>query len=560
VTGLDEVTLGGLPRGRPTLVCGSAGSGKSLLSVEFLVRGAIEFGESGVLVSFEETEEDITKNVTSLGFDMAGLVAARKLAIEHVRVERSEIEESGEYNLDGLFIRLALALDTVGAKRVVLDTIESLFAGLKDQAVLRAELRRLFGWLKERGVTAIITAERGDGHLTRQGIEEYVSDCVILLDQRVVDQVTTRRLRVVKYRGSTHETNEFPFLISEDGISVVPITSVGLRHEASIQRVSTGIPALDAMLGGEGFYRGSSVLVSGTAGAGKSTIAAHFAGAACARGERCLYFAFEESESQIVRNMRSVGLDLAQWVQRGILRFSAMRPSAHGLEMHLALMHKAIDEHRPTAVVVDPLTNLVQAGSAQETSRMLLRLVDHLKTRQVTTTFTSLTRGGGPIEGTESEVSSIMDTWLLVRDIESAGERNRVMHVLKSRGMAHSNQVREFLINDRGVQLLDAYIGPGGVLTGSARSAQEARDANDEASRRVEIQAREMAVERKRAAIAAQVAALQSELAAEEAELGKLRANEQLRRERAMELRKALTRNRGARALKAAPSPGQAEN
>lgn len=465
--------------------------------------------------------------------------------MEHIRVERTEIEETGEYDLDGLFIQLALALDSVGAKRVVLDTIESLFAGFQNAAILRAELRRLFGWLKDRGITAIITGERGAGELTRQGLEEYVSDCVILLDHRVVDQISTRRMRIVKYRGSTHGTNEFPFLIDEDGISVIPITSIGLEHVASEERISTGVERLDAMLAGRGYYRGSSVLVSGTAGTGKSSIAAHFAQATCARGERCLYFAFEESPGQILRNTRSIGIDLQRWVERGLLRFVAMRPTAHGLEMHLALMHKAITDHSPRAVVVDPLTNVIDAGSKHDGSRMLLRLIDHLKNQQVTALFTSLTHGGDALESTDTKVSSIMDTWLLLRDIEIAGERNRVLYVLKSRGMAHSNQMREFRLTDQGVQLTDVYVGPGGVLTGTARLAQEAREAEEEAERGDELEAREATVARKRVALEAQIETLRAELAAEEMALAKLRSNEERRRSRAAVTREALAHARG---------------
>ncbi|HZU83549.1 MAG TPA: circadian clock protein KaiC [Polyangiaceae bacterium] len=546
ISGLDEVTFGGLPRGRPTLVCGGAGCGKTLMSVEFLVRGVVEFDEPGVFVSFEESEDEIAKNVASLGFDLPSLVSKRKLAIEHIRVERSEIAETGEYDLEGLFIRLQLAFDTVGAKRVVLDTIESLFGGLSDTAILRAELRRLFRWLKERGVTAVVTAERGDGALTRQGLEEYVSDCVILLDNRVVEQLTTRRLRIVKYRGSFHGTNEFPFLIDETGISVLPVTALALDHEASTERVSSGIPRLDAMLGAHGYYRGSSILVSGTAGTGKSSIAAHFANATCAAGERCLYFAFEESESQILRNTRSIGIDLKRWVDRGLLRFVPTRPTSYGLEMHLAVMHKCIDRYDPHAVVVDPMTNLSKAGTRTETNRMLLRLVDHLKTRQTTALFTNLTRGGGHLEATESEVSSIMDTWLLLRDTESSGERNRVLYVLKSRGMAHSNQVREFRLTDDGVQLLDVYVGPGGVLTGAARMAQEAREAEEDEARRQEFGSRERALEQKRVALEAQIAALRGSLAAEEAELAGLRRREQQQHRREAGARAAIADRRWA--------------
>lgn len=546
ISGLDAVTEGGLPRGRPTLVCGGAGCGKTLLSMQFLVRGAVDFDEPGVFVSFEENEDEITKNVASLGFDLTALVSARKLALEHVRVERSEIEETGEYDLEGLFIRLGLAFDTVGAKRVVLDTIESLFSGFSNTAVLRAELRRLFRWLKERGVTAVITAERGEGALTRQGLEEYVSDCVILLDNRVVDQLATRRLRIVKYRGSTHGANEFPFLIDETGVSVLPITALGLRHEASNERISSGIPRLDAMLGGKGYYRGTSILVSGTAGTGKSSLAAQFADATCSRGERCLYFAFEESESQILRNTRSIGLDLRHWVDHGLLRFVAARPTSCGLEAHLAVMYRSIDEQRPSVVVVDPVSNLSQAGSRQESNRMLLRLVDHLKAIQITAFLLDLTTGGSALEASNTEVSSLVDTWLLLRDVEVSGERNRVLYVLKSRGMAHSNQVREFRLTGHGIELVDVYVGPQGILTGSARVAQEALEADAAEARRDEFASREKALERKRGALDAQIAALRAELEADETELARLRRSHDRQAKRDLDMRTALAKSRGA--------------
>lgn len=488
IAGLDEVTGGGLPRGRPTLVCGSAGCGKTLLGVEFLARGAMQFGEPGVLMSFEETSDEISKNVCSLGFDLPQLAADSKLRVDHVRVERSEIEETGEYDLEGLFVRLGFAIDAIGARRVVLDTIESLFSAFTDAAILRAELRRLFRWLKDKGVTAIITGERGkDGSLTRQGIEEYVSDCVILLDHRVVDQISTRRLRVVKYRGSEHGTNEYPFIIDRQGISVLPVTSLGLEHRVSRERVPTGVERLDAMLGGLGFFRGSSVVISGVAGTGKSSLAAIFVDAACRRGEKCLLFAFEESASQIVRNMESIGLRLDEHLQSGLLRVQAARPTLHGLESHLAAVHRAIDEFAPSIVVMDPITNLARAGSQTDAFSTLLRLIDFFRTRGITSLLTTLTAAGDPEAQSEAGISSLIDTWIVLMDLESGGELNRGLRIVKSRGMAHSNQVREFRITDHGIELLDVYLGARG-LTGSARLIQEAKDRAAEAVRVQEFQ------------------------------------------------------------------------
>jgi circadian clock protein KaiC len=529
IQGLDQVTGGGLPRGRPTLICGSAGCGKTVLAMEFLVRGAVQYGEPGVFIAFEETPTELAQNVGSLGFDLDDMVKRKQLRIDFVRVERSEIDEAGEYDLEGLFIRIGHAIDMIGAKRVVLDTIEVLFSGLSNTGIVRSELRRLFRWLKDKGVTAVITGERGDGSLTRHGLEEYVSDAVILLDHRVIDQVSTRRLRVVKYRGTAHGTNEYPFLIDEDGISVLPITSLRLDHQVSSERVPSGIPRLDLMLDGKGYYRGSTVMVSGTAGSGKSSVAAHFVQAACRRGERCLYFAFEESPGQIVRNMRSIGIDLEPYVKKGLLRFHATRSNLYGLEMHLALFHKLIQRFRPRAVVLDPISNLSQAGKTQDATAMLMRLVDFLKTEQITALITCLTEKDRGLEQTDLKISSLVDTWLLLRDIELGGERNRAMYVLKSRGMFHSNQIREFLLTDHGIELADVYLGAEGVLTGSARLTQEAREKAAAVQRQEEVEAKQRELERKREALEARITALRKEFEAEQEESKRVIGQERAR-------------------------------
>ncbi|QDT53618.1 Circadian clock protein kinase KaiC [Caulifigura coniformis] len=552
IAGLDEITGGGVPQGRTTLVCGSAGCGKTLFAMEFLVRGATQFGEPGVCMTFEETGDDLTKNIRSLGFDLDDLVAARKVMVDFVKVERSEIDEAGEYNLDGLFIRLGLAIDAIGAKRVVLDTLEALFSGFSNQSVLRSELRRLFGWLKEKGVTAVITGERGDGQLTRQGLEEYVSDCVILLDHRVNDQVSTRRLRIVKYRGTSHGTNEYPFLIDEEGISVVPLSSLGMGGLASEERISSGIPRLDEMLGGKGFFRGSSVLISGTAGTGKSSLLASAAVASCERGERVLYFALEESEQQVCRNMASIGLNLKKWVDNGLLKFHATRPGLHGLEMHLATMHKLVRTHQPAMVVVDPISGLIGAGTRGEAAAMLVRLIDFLKASEITAICSNLTSGDDVMEGTDLGLSSIVDTWILLRDIELAGERNRGLYVLKSRGMAHSNQIREFLLTSHGIDLLDVYVGQEGVLTGSMRLAQEAREKAKAAVDREEAERLARARQRKKLAIEAQIAALQLELQHTSEDDQVLAANEVARVQGLADDRKRMSASRQADAKPAA--------
>jgi circadian clock protein KaiC len=456
IPGLDEITRGGLPSGRPTLVSGGPGSGKTLLGITFLVNGALRYGEPGVLMTFEENAEELAQDVASLGFDLPQLVADGHLLVDYVRVERSEIEETGEYDLEGLFIRLGHAVKSIGAKRVVLDTIESLFSGLQNQAVLRAELRRLFRWLRDHELTAVITGERGENTLTRHGLEEYVTDAVIQLDHRVHEQISTRRIRVVKYRGSHHGTNEYPFLIDQAGLSVLPVTSLTLEHEASTERVSSGLQALDEMLGGEGFFRGSTALVSGTAGAGKTTMAAHFADAACRRGERCLFLQFEESPSQMIRNMRSAGIDLAQWVDQGLLQFHADRPTRFGLETHLVLLHRMVEQFRPDVVVVDPMTNLLAVGTSIDVRAMLTRMIDFLKTRNSTALFTSLTGTGADLQSADSLISSLMDTWVLARAEEVDRRWRRWLTVLKSRGMPHSDETREFRFTGRGIEILPA--------------------------------------------------------------------------------------------------------
>lgn len=506
-----------MPRGRTTLVCGGAGCGKTLFGVEFLVNGARDHGEPGVLFAFEETADEIAENVASLGFDTAALEAKKLLVVEFVKIDRSEIQEAGDYDLEGLFVRLGHAIDSIKAKRVVLDTLEALFTGFQNEALLRSELRRLFSWLKDKGVTAVITGERGEGTLTRYGLEEYVSDCVIALDNRVVDQVSTRRMRIVKYRGSSHGANEYPFLIDDTGFSVLPVTSLGLDYDVSTERVPTGVEALDDMLDGGGYFRGSSVLVSGTAGTGKSSLAALFADATCRRKERALYFALEESNAQVCRNMKSIGLDLETWVKKKLLRIEAARPTVYGLEMHLVRIHKLIEEFRPKAVIIDPISSLMTAGNQAEVKSMLVRLFDYLKLKQITCMVTSLTNAGG-LEETEVGISSLIDSWFQVRDIEIAGERTRGLYLVKSRGMGHSNQVREFVITSHGVDLVPVAVGPNGVLTGSARVHQESEQRAAAIARQQEIERKQRALLRKSKVLDNQIESMRAELAAEKEE------------------------------------------
>ena len=546
IRGFDEITQGGLPKGRTALVTGGPGTGKTMFAMEFLVKGATEFGEPGVFVSFEETADELIANSASLGLSLPELCDANLLYMDYVRVERSEIEESGEYDLEGLFIRLSHAINSVGARRLVLDTIETLFSGLPNISILRAELRRLFRWIKDKNISTIVTGERGAVSLTREGLEEYVSDCVVLLDHRVTDQISTRRLRVLKYRGSEHGTNEYPFLISDRGFMVLPITSMKLDYAVGEERVSSGIPRLDAMLGGKGFYRGSLILVSGTAGTGKTAVAASFADAACHRGEKTMYFAFEESSQQVVRNMRSIGLDLEQWTGKGILKIVGQRPTIHGLEHHLLSMQFMIDDFRPTTVVVDPVTNLSQVGSLRDVRLMLSRLVDYLKARNITILFTSLTQGGTDAELTDVGISSLADSWLKLQNLEAGGERNRGISILKSRGMAHSNQVREFLLTDQGIDLVDTYTGPEGVPAGSARVAREDDERAQEAALRLEIERLEEDRKKRRALLEEQITRLRSEFESAEKELeGRIRL-EKLKMETIFRKRKEMGTSRKA--------------
>ncbi|WP_139559054.1 circadian clock protein KaiC [Methylotetracoccus oryzae] len=529
IRGLDEITGGGLPRGRSTLVCGGAGSGKTLLAMEFIVRGIREFGEPGLFLSFEETIPELIQNVESLGFGLAGLIEQNQLALDHIQIERAEIEETGEYDLEGLFIRIDHLLRQTGARRIAVDSLEALFAGVPSEAILRSELRRLFRWFKTKGVTAVITAEQGRNSLSRHNLEEYISDCVIFLDHRVAQQIATRRLRVIKYRGSAHGSSEYPTMIDERGLSVLPISSLSLNYAVSTERVPTGIPRLDTMLDGKGYYRGSTILVSGSAGTGKSSLAAAFVNAACQRGEACLYLAFEEAPAQIRRNMASIGFDLGQWESRGLLRFNAVRSTAYGLEEHLVQLHKLVHEYRPTAVVIDPISNLCSIADFHEVKAMLSRVIDFLKNLNITTILTSLEEAGS--EKTDVGISSLMDTWLLLRNIETSGERNRLLFVLKSRGMAHSNQVREFRLSDEGIQLTDVYNAAGAVLTGSARLIAESHHRAEESLRRRQVTLRQNELEQRQRQIRSQIEELQLQASYLKEEMRALAADEQARLE-----------------------------
>ena len=547
IAGFDEITQGGIPSHRPTLICGDAGAGKTLFSIEFIARGALQYNEPGVILAFEEKSEDLEMNVASLGINLIKLQKDGLLWIDHVHVDRSEIEETGLYDLDGLFIRLEHAINSIGAKRVMLDTIENLFGSFDNEAILRAELRRLFGWLKNKGVTAIITAEKGTGMLTRHGLEEYVSDCVILLEHRVINQISTRLLRVVKYRGSLHGTNEYPFLIDKEGISVLPVTSLLLEREVTSQRISCGIKTLDAMLGGKGFFKGSSILVSGTAGTGKTSIAAYFADASCNRKDRCLFLAFEESPQQIIRNMKSINIDLKKHIDAGLLQIQASRPTLYGLESHLVAIHKMVKQFKPRMVILDPITNLVSVASLSEVKSMLMRLLDFLQNEDITVLFTALVYDRENSVQTDEGISSIVDAWVQVRDIENNGERNRGIYIMKSRGMSHSKQVREFVITNNGLELVDVYLGPEGILIGSARQAQELQEATGVEMRTHAASRKDRELERKKLVLEAKIASLKEEFESMRDEMNKTFIEEQLKKEIMNRNRDQLTKNRNSR-------------
>ncbi len=523
IKGFDDITGGGIPKGRPSLVSGGPGCGKTLFAMEFIVRGITDYGEPGVFIAFEEKIDDLKKNFKSMGFDLEDLVHRKKLVLDHIAIDRTEIEETGEYDLEGLFIRLGSMIDEVGAKRVAIDTLEALFSGFMNEAILRSELRRLFLWLKDRGVTAVVTGERGDRTITKYGLEEYVADCVITLDHRLMNQIATRRLRIVKYRGSIHGTDEYPFLISSDGISVLPITSLSLTHQASDERISTGIPRLDTMLGGKGFYRGSSILVSGQAGTGKTSIAATFIDATCKRNEKCLFFIFEESESQLLRNMKSIGINLEPWIKSGLLKVHAVRPTAYSLEMHLSLMLNLIGEFKPRVVAVDPISNLYPIGDDIQVRSMLMRLIDFAKSLQITGLFTNLSNdvnyGAYAFEPTEMHVSSLMDAWLILKNVEGNGERNRAFSIIKARGMGHSNQLREFVLSDKGIQLLDVYKGSEGVFFGSSRMAQESAEIDDQLHKNEDIKRKKRELESKRRLMENQITVLKEQFSRDEEEM-----------------------------------------
>ncbi len=530
IKGLDEITGGGIPKGRPTLICGNAGCGKTLIAMEFIANGAAYYNEPGLFIAFEETIEELKQNFFSLGFNLSELIKKKKIILDHIHIERSEIEETGEYDLEGLFIGIQNEIEEIGVKRIVLDTIEVLFAGLSNEAIIRAELRRLFKWLKDKGMTTIVTGERGEGKLTRFGIEEYVADCVITLENRVNERQAIRNLRVIKYRGSSHGTNEYPFLINNNGISVLPITSVGLGHEAASQCISSGIPRLDTLLNGKGYFRGSSILVAGTAGSGKTTIAAHFAEAACRRGERCIYFAFEESSSQIIRNMKSVGINFDPMIKKDVFKFQNNRPQLLGLEAHLLNMHSLVDEYQPSVIVVDPITAIAEVGDKKEVRSMLMRLIDYFKYKKITAIYTSLAHAGDTLEKSEVDISSLMDTWIQLRELESGAERNRVMYILKSRGMAHSNQLREFQITSSGVNLIDVYLGTDGkLITGSSRIVQDEIDTAEKIKRGQEIDKKKRQLTVLKKEMESQNEMMRTKLEAEESELNKIIEEAELR-------------------------------
>jgi len=547
IEGFDEITMGGLPRARPTLVCGKAGSGKTLFAVEFIYKGAKEFDEPGVFVAFEETPEELQKNVASLGWDLQELISSKKLIIEHIQINPSEIIETGEYTLDGLLLRLEAAIDEIGAKRLAIDTLEVLFGSYTNNFILRSEIQRLFRFLKKRKITTLITGEKGEGRLTRHGLEEYVSDCVISLEHSLNKGIATRRLRVVKYRGSRHGTNEYPFFIDKDGFSLMPITDLEMNYDISSEKLSTGISRLDTMFGGEGIYRGSSILISGTAGTGKSTLAMTFAKASCQRGEPCLFISFEEAPNQIIRNMHSVGFKLDKFLKKELLHFYSTRPTMMGLEEHLYMLQSLIEKNGPQMVIVDPITNLLSISSDLEVKWMFTRLIDYIKRKNITIVMTDLTEQDNFYrESSTVGISSLIDTWIFLRDMENGGEKNKGLYILKARGLNHSNQIREFRITSGGINLLDVYTGPGGVLTGSARIAQMVNDKLEELKRNQQIESKQKQLELMRKHMELKIAEIKAEFAKQETELQQLIEQERVKQQMVEAAKKEMAKSRRA--------------
>jgi len=511
IVGFDEISTGGLPRGRPTLLAGQAGSGKTLFALEFVLHGIEQYGEPGVFVSFEESPEELATNIASIGFDLERHQHENTLRILHLDIDPSDMIEAGEYDLEGLFLRLGAAIDATGARRIALDAVENLFSAFTDLRILRAEFRRLMNWLKDKGITAVITTERGNNTLSRHGLEEYIADCVVALDNRIDGQLATRRLRIVKYRGSAHGSDEYPFILDQHGFSVMPITSAGLSYPVITERMSTGVETLDAMLSG-GVFRGSSLLVSGTSGTGKSSTAAHMIDAACRRGESSLYLALEESPDQIMRNMSSIGFDLAQHVASGLLHFHAARPTASGLENHLATLVGLVNTFAPRVVVIDPITAFNTGTDDELVKTMLIRAVDLFKSHGITSLFTALTNGGDAPESTSVAISSLVDVWLLLRNLEAAGERTRGLYVCKARGIAHSNQIREFLLTHTGIKLVDVLLDTDGkILTGSARLMRQKQLECAVKARTTDSARRREVLEKKRHALEAKIAAMRAD-------------------------------------------------
>jgi len=470
IPGLDQILNGGLPKGRVTLVVGNSGTGKTLLGIEFLVNGIRQHDENAILVTFEESASKVTENVSSLGFDLNNLQDDGKLTVMAFKVDLPE-KNRGYFDFSPLLVLLEEAIVCIGAKRVVLDTIELLFGAYSDQTTARIELVKLMRWLEDRGVTAIITGESGNNALTRFGIEEYVSDCVIVLDHRVREEISTRLLRVMKYRGSVHGTNEYPFLIAKNGFIVLPVSSLSLDYAVSRERVSVGVPELDEMLSG-GPYRGSTTLVTGVSGTGKTSVAMSMVNAACARGERSLVLLYEESAFQLERDMGSIGINLKRWTDSGMLKIWASRPLEYGLENHLAIFINMLESFKPAIVAIDGLTAFSRGGFDPDVFIFITRKIGILKARGITTVLTTLKKDVED-ESSSLHISSLTDTGILLRNIEKNGERNRLLAVTKSRGTAHSNQLREFTLSSDGIRLVDVYIGPDGILVGSERRAQE---------------------------------------------------------------------------------------
>ena len=511
VKGLDDVLGGGIPQGHAMLLVGKPGTGKSILSMEYLLHGIELHKENGVYISFEESEKQIISNAASFGWKFEEMVKKNKLAISYIDMQPEQMRTVGDYDLSALILRVKGAIKKVNARRVVIDGINNLLSTFDDERIIRSDLLRLIREIKEVNATIFITGERGHDSWSKMGFEEYLADGLMHLDNRTDGNYQTREIQVVKCRGINHYTGKSPFIINSEGMSIRPLITADFDYKVLKSRVSTGIADIDNMLGGKGLYRGSTVYITGPSGAGKTSISSSFANGACSRGERALFLAFEESSDQIIRNMKSIGLSLDKWVNEKLLYFYTARATTNSLEGHLDNIMTMVREVEPTCVVLDPISAFRPIANENETKLMLIRLNDYLRARKITTVFTALSSDGEYSEHADVQLSSIADTWIVVRIMDYKGERNNVMQLMKSRGMSHSRQMKEMYFTGNGLKLQNVYQGPEGVLTGAARIGQEKYEKLKEARNVIEIDKNRKKIERKKSLLEASIEALKHE-------------------------------------------------